>query len=58
MEQSAEEALETLKLHGATVLPGPKVLQQAAHGKVFSGKKVDGGLWKVTKIDDDTFVAE
>ncbi len=58
MELSAEEALEALRAKGVTVMPGLKTLEQAAHGKVFSGRKEDGTLWKVCKVNDDRFIVD
>lgn len=52
---AAEEARDAVLKHGAAVVPGVKVLQQAVFGKVFSGKMPDGSIWKITKEGDDTF---
>jgi len=58
IQYSAEEARALLLENGVTAPPGLKVLADAAFLKVFSGRKADGVLWKITKVEDDRFTVE
>lgn len=49
------EALSELKKAGAEKLPRPETVEAAKHGKIFSGKKADGGLWTLTKNNEDSY---
>ncbi len=49
MDDSLKTALEQLKAAGAPVLPKHKTADAAPMGKVWSGKKADGGIWTLTK---------
>lgn len=55
---SADEARDAVLKSGVTAVPGVKTLQQAAFGKVFSGRKPDGSIWKITKVNEDEYTAE
>lgn len=55
---SAEEAREAVRNTGVTVLPSEKTLKEAPMGKVFSGKKPDGSVWKIYRKTEDGFIAE
>lgn len=55
---TAEKALEEAKKNGAVVTPSLKVLDEAAHGKVFSGRTSEGKLWKITRVNDNVYAIE
>jgi hypothetical protein len=55
---SPDEAREAVEKSGATALPSAKTLKECAVGKVFSGRKPDGTIWKITRQTEDGFVVE
>lgn len=55
MNPYLREALEELNNAEAEKLPREDTIEAAANGKVFSGKKKDGGLWVLTKNNEDSY---
>lgn len=55
MNPYLREALEELNNAGAEKLPREETIENADNGKVFSGKKADGGLWVLTKNNEDSY---
>lgn len=55
---SAEEARAIAANAGATALPSEQTLKSSALGKVFSGKKPDGSIWKIWRETEDGFRVE
>ena len=55
MNPYLREALEELNNAGAEKLPREETIENADNGKVFSGKKADGGLWVLTKNHEDSY---
>ncbi len=55
MNPYLREALEELTKAGAEKLPREETIEAAADGKVFSGKKADGGLWVLKKNHEDSY---
>jgi|CXWL01.1.fsa_nt_gi hypothetical protein len=56
---TAEEALAEIKKNcEAAITPSLRVLDDAGHGKVYSGRTPDGKLWKIIRENDDVYSAE
>lgn len=55
MNNSLYSALEELEASGATKLPNPETVKEAANGKIWSGKKSNGELWILTKNNEDSY---
>lgn len=55
---TAAQALAEAKKNGAVVTPSLRVLDEAAHGKIFSGRTAEGVLWKIMRVNDDTYSVE
>jgi hypothetical protein len=52
---SADEARDAVLKSGVTVVPNVNTLEQALAGKMFTGKKPDGTIWKIHKETEDGF---
>ena len=55
MNPYLREALEELTKAGALKVPREETIENADDGKVFSGKKEDGGLWVLKKNNEDRY---
>lgn len=55
MNFQISDALSKLRDAGAQKLPKPETMEKAANGKVWSGKKSDGGLWTLKKNNSESF---
>lgn len=48
-------ALNALRSAGARVLPSNRQVQSASNGTAWSGTKVNGDVWMITKNDNDSY---
>ncbi len=54
-QQRLSNALTELASAGALVTPKHSTVEAAGFGKVWSGKKADGGLWTLTKNSQESY---
>jgi hypothetical protein len=58
MDMALNNALKELEEHGAVGLPEAGVVEQAADGSHWEGKKSDGERWSLDKLHNESYNSE